>query len=294
MDLKQLRSFLAVAERLSFVRAAEGLHLSQPALTAQIQHLEAELEVQLFERNRRTVRLTDAGALFVDEARATLDRAQSAIKHVRQAARGEIGSLNVGFVSSAALEIVPHIVADFRARHPGVRLNLINLRTVSQVTGLLDGSMDVGFLRLPIAHPRLKITVVHREPFAAILPKDHPLAAAKGFSLAKLRDEPFVAYGRQWAPGFFDVAMRLCAQAGFSPRIVQETGEMYTAISLVAVGVGVAILPRSVVLAQSNSVAVRLLPGAMGISEIGLATRAQQTSVLVRDFVDAARKRGKQ
>lgn len=293
MELKQLRSFLAIAERLSFVRASESLHLSQPALTAQIQNLEAELGVQLFTRNRRTVKLTDTGSIFVTEARATLDRAQSAVDRVRKTARGEIGTINIGFVSSAALEIVPRIVADFRALHPGVRLNLINLRTVNQVSGLLDESMDVGFLRLPIAHPQLMITVIHREPFAVILPKDHRLATAKRFSLASLRDEPFVAYGRQWAPGFFDAIMRMCARAGFSPRIVQETGEMYTTISLVAVGVGVAIVPRSVVLAQSSNVVVRLLPRTRGLSEIGIATRARENSALIKDFVASARKRGK-
>lgn len=293
MELRQLRSFLAVAERLSFVRAAESLHLSQPALTAQIQHLEAELDVQLFVRNRRSVRLTDAGTLFVDEARATVERAQAAIDRVRSAARGETGALNIGFVSSAALEIVPHIVADFRALYHGVRLSLINLRTVSQVDGLLEGSMDIGFLRLPIAHPRLKITVIHREPFVVVLPRDHALARKRRFSLEALRHEPFVTYGRQWAPGFFDTTMHLCAQAGFSPRIVQETGEMYTAISLVAVGVGVAILPRSVVLAQSSSVAIRPLPPVMGISEIGLATRADEASVLIRNFITLARRQGK-
>jgi DNA-binding transcriptional LysR family regulator len=292
MELRQLASFLAVAERLSFARAAESVHLSQPALSAQIQHLEAELGVQLFLRNRRVVLLTDAGSVFVDEARSTLDRAQSAVDRVRQAAKGEIGKINVGFVSSAALEIVPRIVVEFRLKYPGVRLNLVNLRTVNQVHGLLDKTMDVGFLRLPTTHPKLKITVIDRESFAVILPKDSPLASRRHFSLDLLRDFPFVAYGRKWAPGFFDAVMRICADAGFTPRIVQETGEMYTAISLVAVGVGVAILPHSVVLAQSSNVEMRPLPKAIGLSEIGLAMRATESSAIIQNFVALARKQG--
>ena len=291
VELKEFTSFLAVAERLSFARAAEHLHLSQPALSAQIQKLEGELGVQLFVRNRHSVRLTDAGAIFVSEARATLDRALLAIERVRLADKGELGKLNIGFVSSAALEVVPQIVARFRRKHPRVRLNLINLRTVSQVSGLLDGSMDVGFLRLPTVEPRLKITVVHREGFSAILPHDHPLVAVKRFSLAQLAHEPFIVYGRKWAPGFFDVLMRICHDAGFTPRIVQETGEMYTAISLVAVGMGVAVLPRSVVLAQPGSVAVRPLSTRIGTSEIGLATRADECSALVKSFLQIARNR---
>lgn len=293
LELRQLRSFLAVAERLSFARASETLHLSQPALSAQIQNLEAELGTQLFERNRRMVRLTDAGTVFVVEARATLDRAQQATDRTRLAASGQLGTLNIGFVSSAALEILPEIVAGFRKHHPEVRLNLINLRTVSQVSGLLDESMDIGFLRLPLAHPKLKITVIHREPFAAILPQDHPLTRAKRFSIAKLADEPFVVYGRQWAPGFFDSVMRICASYGFSPQIAQETGEMYTAISLVAAGLGVAILPRSVVLAQSSNVVTKLLPTSAGVSEIALASRAKDSSILVREFIASAQAWGR-
>jgi DNA-binding transcriptional LysR family regulator len=293
LELRQLRSFLAVAERLSFARASETLHLSQPALSAQIQNLEAELGVQLFERNRRMVRLTDAGTVFVAEARATLDRAQQAADRARLAASGDLGTLNIGFVSSAALEILPEIVASFRKRHPEVRLNLINLRTVSQVSGLLDESMDIGFLRLPLAHPKLKITVIHREPFAAILPHDHPLVHAKRFSVAQLADEPFIVYGRQWAPGFFDSVMHICTGYGFSPQIAQETGEMYTAISLVAAGLGVAILPRSVVLAQSSNVVAKALPISAGVSEIALATRAKESSALVKEFIASAQTWGR-
>jgi DNA-binding transcriptional LysR family regulator len=116
LELKHLTSFVAVAERLSFVRAAGDLHLSQPALTAQIKHLEEELGVQLFIRNRRTVRLTEAGTLFLIEARATLSRAALAVERVQKAARGEIGRLTIGFVSSAALAVVPSIVIAFRKR----------------------------------------------------------------------------------------------------------------------------------------------------------------------------------
>ncbi|MGJ5813999.1 LysR substrate-binding domain-containing protein [Paludibaculum fermentans] len=289
MELKQLASFVAVADRLSFVRAAEALHLSQPALSAQIHQLEQDLGVRLLERNRRVVKLTDAGAVFLLEARDLLARAQAAGDRARKAAQGEIGRLRIAFVFSAALEVVPQIVADFRNQHPGVRLDLVNLRTVNQVQGLLDGSLDIGFLRLPTTHPQLNITIIHSEPFAAILPPGHRLAAEAHFALEMLRDEAFVSYGREWAPGYFDATMRMCAQAGFSPHVVQETSEMYTAIALTAVGVGVAIVPRSVLLAHSHKVEVRQLPESLGVSEIGVATRAAEPSKLVQAFVDLAR-----
>lgn len=292
MELKQIASFVAVAERLSFVRAAEALNLSQPALSAQIHQLEQHIGVRLLERNRRVVRLTDAGAVFLLEARDLLARAKAAGDRARKAAHGEIGRLRIAFVFSAALEVVPQIVADFRGKHPGVRLDLVNLRTVNQVQGLLDESLDIGFLRLPTSHPQLKITIIHREPFAAILPPGHPLAAQPHFSLEMLRDEPFVSYGREWAPGFFDGTMRMCAEAGFSPHVVQETSEMYTAIALTAVGVGVAIVPRSVLSAHSHNVEVRPLPESLGVSEIGVATRASEPSSLVHSFVELARTHG--
>ena len=293
MELKHLTSFVAVADRLSFVRAAGDLHLSQPALTAQIKHLEEELGVQLFIRNRRTVRLTEAGTLFLIEARATLGRAALAVERVQKAARGEIGRLTIGFVSSAALAVVPSIVIAFRKKNPGVTLDLINLRTASQVKGLLDKSIDIGFLRLPLSHEDLKITVIHRERFVVVLPRGHRLAREKRMRIAQLRDEAFVAYGRQWAPGFFDSVVQLCTREGFSPNIIQETGEMYTAIALVAAGAGIAILPKSVVLAQSAKVIVKPLPLSSGTSEIAIATRAKDQSPLVRSFLVLAAEHAK-
>jgi DNA-binding transcriptional LysR family regulator len=271
MELKHLTSFIAVAEQLSFVRAADRLYLSQPALTGQIQRLEEELGVQLLARNRRSVKLTDAGKVFLVEARATLSRARQAADRAQKAARGEIGRLRIGFVSSAALEIVPSIVVAFRKQHPEVTLDLMNLRTVSQVKKLISKNLDIGFLRLPLSNEQLRTTVVHKQ-----------------VQIAHLRDERFVAYGRRWAPGFFDSVIQMCLKEGFSPNIVQETGEMYTAIALIAAGAGIAILPRSVVLAQSKNIVMKPLAGKVPVSEIAIATRAGNSSLIVRSFIELA------
>jgi len=288
MELKHLTSFIAVAEQLSFVRAADRLYLSQPALTGQIQRLEEELGVQLLARNRRSVKLTDAGKVFLVEARATLARARQAADRAQKAARGEIGRLRIGFVSSAALEIVPSIVVAFRKQHPEVTLDLMNLRTVSQVKKLISKNLDIGFLRLPLSNKQLRTTVIHREPFLLVLPKGHPRARDKQVHIAHLRDERFVAYGRRWAPGFFDSVIQMCLKEGFSPNIVQETGDMYTAIALIAAGAGIAILPRSVVLAQSKSIVMKPLAGKVPVSEIAIATRAGNSSLIVRSFIELA------
>jgi len=293
MELRNLESFVAVAEQLSFVRAAERLHLSQPALSAQIRKLEDEIGVKLLFRNKRTVRLTDAGRVFLAEAHATLARAQQAVERAQKADRGEIGRLRIGFVSSAALAIVPAIAGAFRKQFPGVTLDLMNLRTSSQLKSLVNKTIDVGFLRLPIVHDQLDITVIHREPFVVVLPADHALAKEKQIRLSDLHAERFVAYGRRWAPGFYDAVVQMCTSQGFSPNITQETGEMYTAIALVAAGTGVAILPKTVVLAQSRGVVMKPLPLAAGVSEIAIAVRKKDRSALVDSFVQLTSGLGK-
>jgi DNA-binding transcriptional LysR family regulator len=290
MELKNLKSFVAVAEQLSFIRAARLLHLSQSALTEQIQKLEEELGVPLLLRDRRSVKLTAAGIVFLAEARATLARAEQAVERVQKAARGEVGRLRIGFVSSAALEIVPGIVVAFRSQFPAVSLDLTNLRTRSQVKALLSESIDVGFVRLPLSHDQLTIRVIHREPLVVVLPHGHPLANEAQIRLVQLQNEQFVAYARRWAPGFYDAVIQMCTREGFSPEIVQETGEMYTAIALVGAGVGIAILPRSVVLAQSRNVLMKPLPSSLGLSEIAIAVRRFNNSPLIGSFIRAAEK----
>src|ERR1700761_8506434 len=136
LELKHLHSFVAVAEQLSFVRASQRLHLSQPALSGQIQALEEEIGVKLLFRNRRVVQLTDAGRVFLDETYAILQRTRQAAELAQKAAKGQIGKLSIGFVSSAALEIVPDIVVAFRNKFPDVTLDLRNIRTADQVDGL--------------------------------------------------------------------------------------------------------------------------------------------------------------
>jgi DNA-binding transcriptional LysR family regulator len=285
-----MRSFLAVADALSFVRASHVLHLSQPALTTQIQQLEEELGVTLFFRNKRRVDLTDAGRLFVGEATEALDRTAKAIERVRRASRGEIGLLRIGFVSSAALGIIPNLVSTFRRKYPNVQLELLNLRTTTQLEQLAARTLDIGFVRLPAQQRGLAFTPIHSEPFVAVMSKQHRLASQKTFSLKELAGEKFVLYGRRWAPGFFDQVTRMCADAGFTPDLVQETGEMYTALALVAAGDDVSILPRSVVLSQARGVVAKPLPKTLGLSEIALVTREEKLSPTIDNFVAIAKR----
>ena len=289
MDIRQLRSFVAVAHALSFSRAALQLHLSQPALSTQIKGLEEHLGAKLFERNRRTVRLTPAGSALLADAEALLQQIAAVELRVARTATGDMGHLRIGFVASATLEIVPTIVLAFRKQYPEVDLELKNLPTVPQVEALRNGTLDAGFVRMPLAEKGVAVTLIHREPFALVLAKNHRLARDKRPALEELAQEPFIAYGRRWAPSFYDVWTGICRKAGFVPKVIQETAEMSTALSLVAAGLGVAILPEGITRGHRHLVSVKVLEREKTRSEIGIATLETQQSTLLQHLIATAK-----
>jgi DNA-binding transcriptional LysR family regulator len=290
MEIKHLRSFLAVAQALSFTAAARKLHLSQPALTAQIQALEADVGVALLERTRRSVRLTPSGEFFLRDAEAILKMAEEARANAQRVAAGQAGHLKIGFVASAALEIVPSIVLAFRRSHPRVTLDLLNIRTTDQIVLLEERKLDAGFLRLPAGSKGLSITRIHRERFVLVVPKGHRLANSRPFTLKELEHEPFVAYARKWAPGFYDRWIGMFIAAGVSPRVVFEAGEMETMLAMVGAGVGIAVAPQGLVRRQVRSLVVRSLPQKAPLSEIGLAMRSGNTDPLAEELLSIALK----
>src|ERR1700693_491722 len=246
MELRHLRSFLAVAEHLHFRRAAETIHLSQPALSVQIRALEEEIGLQLFVRNRRRTLLTPAGQVFLEEAREMVARSEQALARARRAALGQVGTLRIGFVSTAAALLIPPLVMRFRELYPDVELDLRNVLTADQVLQLSDGRLDAGLLLLPIAaQEQIETTVLHREPFLLLLPASHSLARKRHVRLEQLRSANFVMYARKKAPAFHDRILGILNGAGFSPHVVQEASEMQTLVSLVAAGLGIAVAPFS-------------------------------------------------
>jgi DNA-binding transcriptional LysR family regulator len=274
---------------LSFSRAALHLHLSQSALSTQIKSLEDHLGAKLFERNRRTVRLTAAGAALVLDAEPLLQQIADTELRVARIATGDVGHLRIGFVASATLEIVPAIVLAFRKQYPGVDLELKNLPTVQQVEALRNGTLDAGFVRMPLAEKGLAVTLIHREPFALVVAKSHRLGRQKNTSLEDVAQEPFIAYGRRWAPAFYDVWTGICRKAGFLPRVVQETAEMSTALALVAAGLGVAILPEGITRSHRHLVSVKVLRREKIRSEIGIATLATRQTTLLHHLIATAK-----
>ncbi|HSF72719.1 MAG TPA: LysR family transcriptional regulator [Microcoleus sp.] len=288
MELRHLRYFIAVAEELNFTRAAEKLHIAQPPLSQQIQHLEAELGFQLFRRTKRTVHLTAAGQVFFEEAGKILQQVDRAIQLGRQTSRGELGQLTIGFVSSAAHNVVPAILQAFRTRCPAVKLELHELTTNEQLQRLRFGQIDIGFVRPPVEEDGINSEIVFREPLIVALPETHPAADRTHLELRELSTEPFILFPRSQAPGLYDAIVSLCQQAGFSPIAAQEAIQMQTIVSLVAAEMGVAIVPESMQNFQRNGVVYKSLPESTCIVAIALIWRSDPTAAVQR-FLEVAR-----
>ena len=291
MELRQIRSFLSIAATLHFGRTAELIHLSQPALSLQIRALEEEVGVRLFERNRRKTTLTAAGLAFRDDATAAVSQLDQAIRRARLAANGKLGLLKVGFISTAGNEIVPNIVRQFRDSNPEVEFSLHNILTTDQIQMLGDGSLDIGFLRLPIGeHPELEVVAVHREPFVVVTPLSHMLAKRKRVALHELSGEDFVMYERSYAPGFHDLIFGMLRDAGVIPNVCQTAGQMPTLISLVDSGMGISILPASAVKHSGASVVACEIAGKRVMSEIAIAVNKGNRAAVVANFRSLALK----
>jgi len=285
MELRHIRSFLSIAETLHFGRTAELIHISQPALSLQIRALEEDVGVRLFERNRRKTTLTAAGAAFRDDAATALSQLEQAIRRARLAASGKLGLLRIGFVSTAGTEIVPNIVRQFRKSNPEVEFSLRNILTAEQVQMLESGSLDVGFLRLPIGgHSALDVVTVHRERFVLVVPSSHKLAERKRVRLREVAGEDFVMYERTYAPGFHDLIYGIFRDARIAPNVSQTAVEIPMLISLVASGMGISILPASTVKHSVASVVACGILDRIPKVEIGIAVSKRFRAAVVDNF----------
>jgi len=285
MELRQVRSFLSIAETLHFGRTAELIHLSQPALSLQIKALEEEVGVRLFERNRRKTTLTAAGLAFRDNATAALSQLEQAIRRARLTANGKMGLLRIGFISTAGSELAADIVRQFRELYPEVEVSLRNILTAEQIQMLETGALDIGFLRLPIGgHSALDIVTVHREPFVLVIPSSHKLAKRKRVRLREVAGENFVMYERTWAPGFHDLMFGILRDAGIVPNVTQTAGEVPTLISLVHSRMGITIMPLSVPKHSAASVVVCNIVDQIPMAEIAIAVSKRFRTAVVDNF----------
>jgi DNA-binding transcriptional LysR family regulator len=257
MEIRLLRSFQALAEQGHFGRASRALHLSQPALTKQIRQLEDELGSPLFVRGRRGAQLTSVGRLFADEVAPLLRHADRVLDRARRAARGEVGELRLGFGIATRL-IVPRLVSSFRRAHPKVHVALEDMSTPAQLDALDRGTLDVGFVRLPIDRPLAHIPVVEDRLVLAV-----PQARREELTRRpprQLRDEPFIELAQSRSPSFHAHVLRVCARYGFRPRVVQSASESFTVLALVAAGMGIAVVPSGSTATRVENVAYLSLP----------------------------------
>jgi DNA-binding transcriptional LysR family regulator len=285
MELHSLRYFVAVAEELHFGRAARRLGMAQPPLSRQIRALEAELGARLLERTKRHVALTAAGAVLLEEARRLLAQAERVVEAVHRAARGQTGRLAVGFVGSATYGLLPEILRRFHRRFPEVALTLAEMGSPMQLRALGERRIDVGFLRPAALDATLVGRVVQREPLLVALPAGHRLAKVEGIRLEDLASEPFVMFPREPRPSYGELLIGYCVAAGFSPRVAQETNEMQTALSLVAAGIGVTLVPASVRSVRRANVVYKPLGEKGPVTELTVVHRREDDSAALGAFL---------
>lgn len=286
VDLQDLRAFVTVSETRHFGKAAILLRVAQPALSQRIQRLERELGTILLARTSRSVVPTPAGDVLYERARVILRQVDRDLEQVRRIGRGEEGLLNVGIVSSAIPLGPIENVQEFRALYPLVEVRLHEGFTADMMRRVAEGDLDVATVRDPDDMPGTKTTVLLTEPFVAVLPVGHPLAESDTVDGAALAPEPLVFFPRRAGQRAYDLNLQPMTAAGVRPRIVQEASTWTTVIRLVGAGLGVTVAPLSATIAAPSTVVVLPLTGSDARSTVRLATRADESRALVRNYVD--------
>lgn len=282
VELRHLRYFIAVAEEMNFRRAAEKLNMTQPPLSQQIQQLEAELGFALFHRKGRSISLTDAGAVFLKHVRQLLAELESAIQQSRRVDRGALGSLSIGFVETALYRGLPDVIKRFQSQFPEVELSLKRLTSAEHLNALSTGKIDVGFCR--IDPEQLQAPYVSRlfsqEALCAVLPASHALAQQDTLQLADLADERFILFPQHLGAALYKNIVDACRGAGFVPHLVQEATQFTTIVGLVAVGIGVSVLPISVKSLSFPDIHYQVLPEVEQVSMFMVWYEENQSAVL--------------
>ncbi|MCR6632663.1 MAG: LysR family transcriptional regulator [Magnetospirillum sp.] len=288
MELRHLRYFVAVAEERHFGRAAERLRMAQPPLSQQIKAFEAELGARLFDRNRRKVELTAAGAALLDEARLILARAGELGRLARAAAAGEAGRLDIGFTGSVPFnDVMPRILGNFRRRYPDVLVSLREMPTGSQMEAVAEGRLDIGFARPADSNlpPGVAARRILREPLMLVLPADHRLAGRGRVSMAEVAGEGLVMNPRHIGTGLYDKIALLCGRAGHTPRIAVEAHQMSTMISLVGAGLGLAVVPQTMRRMGVGGVAFAAIDDDQAFIDLLLIHRTGTVAPVIANFL---------
>lgn len=286
--IRHLWLFLAVAEERHFGRAARRLGMSQPPLTEQIHILEQSLQVELFERSRRGTRLTPAGTAILPAVKKFAEQLERLELAVREAATGQRSVLTIGAITAAMVEELPPLVAQLKREHPDVTLSLREIDSVEAAPLLQSGDIDLAFARLD---GELGVGIesfpLREDRLAVALHKEHPLAGKARVRLAALAEEDFVMFHRHVSPGYFDILVSACRNAGFSPRIVHEVSSVASQLAFVGCGQGIALVPSAMKKLAPDTVHVRPLAEKAGVVTLAVAWNTARSSPLVTAILGA-------
>jgi DNA-binding transcriptional LysR family regulator len=290
MELRHIRYFLAVAAEQNFTRAAERVGIGQPSLSLQIRDLEHAVGARLFHRIPQGAELTDAGKAFHDQVRNIPDHVERATQLARRAARGESGALAVGYTNSSALNpVFESALRSYRRAFPGVALSLKESHTAQLIDSLLDGELDVVFVRpIEADAEHLKIRLISEEPLMAVLPIKHRVSKLAKLNLSDLREEGFILPRREDSPGFFDTVVAACRKAGFEPTLGPSVPQFVTIVQLVAAEIGVSLMAASLQAFQIKGVVFKEIHDVSPKTRLSLAWRRTDTSPFLKNFLASA------
>ena len=284
MELRHLRYFVAVAEELSFRKAAEKLHMAQPPLSAQIKSLEEELHVRLFHRTTRSVQLTHSGRVFLAEARSVLAASNQAEQRVRDAEHGLAGTLRVGVIAPVTNAWLAAILRRFRRQFPGVQLSLFDLTSTEQLRRLRAQELDAGLLRPPVGFPELEYKFVGESRQVLAVPTGHKLARKKELRWEDFHDQEMVLIHPSAQHGFYDAFLGECAKAGAKPRPVQYANDIQTKMWLISAGFGVAPTIATLEEVRRPGLTFRPLPSGLPLVQTVLVWRRDDSSPVLSRF----------
>lgn len=293
MDRVALECFVALAEELHFHRAADRCHISQPAMSQQIRKLEQELDVRLAHRTKRVVSLTNAGEVFLAEARKTIRQMELAAELARRTDRGQIGQLTVGVTAPALYVVLPEVVALFQRALPGVGLVVRELTTAEQEKSLMRGDIDIGIVHPPLEESALRTERIGRAAYQMAIPEGHRLAEREAVALADLDNEPVVIFPREIAPRIYDTVLALCRDAGFSLKIAMEAHPAQSIIALVACGVGLGFIAAENQRLNRAGVVYRPIVAPRPHLDVGVAYHSDGIAPAAQAFLQAAREAGR-
>jgi DNA-binding transcriptional LysR family regulator len=291
MELRHLRYFIAVAEELHFARAAGRLHIAQPSLSKQIQQLEQELGFPLFYRTKQRVELLDAGHVFLDESRRILRLAENAVESARRSHTGQSGRLLIGFNASATLQVLPKILRTYRRLFPDVMVELSEMTTIRGAELVLDSPLSVGLVRSPslFSKESFCIETILREPFVVALPDSHPAAKQDSVRIKTLAGEPFIVPPRQPGWDYSDAIFQIFRDNGIEPRIAQEARQALAVTSLVAGGLGVALVPASYSNLRLPGATYRPIKGRSQTTDLAMVWQRNSRASTLLSFLDVVR-----